>query len=1089
MSITKIHLFSKDTDAVASLRGYEYQKLKTLESWIQNGVDKNEELIYCEYEEDIFHRNTKSQAAKFRQLKLYSSNFSFSSDEIQKAIIHFFDLYTKGEYLFDDVSFIFEANSKVANSYAENDAQLLKSWFESQQDLPPELLKQCADKAKSIIGSYYDTEYAKLAKAGGITPKIDNGYALFKKLTDEDWQIFVKRITWRFDGLSVEEAITSVNENIKQLILRLPHAIEKEDVSTLTGVLYQEVSNKSIQDLPANRALSNDLLDKLILTHGTADDQWYIDIYEKYSAVEKIEYFSIGEFYEVVDAAKHCRRNKSVWKHLNKWKDLLNQYTLLEEVPVGFKRKALYEIVWLNLNPDYETYKPEGSVNEYDDRLRSYFIEMTNFRSSQDLEEALNLINIVNGTSLSGLTSITQDEVKLVIEDYYAILNEELGKAEDDNRRCSLLEFYGFINITMRKGSADSFDKTIQPLYDILPLLDNANLYNATQLSRRINQMIDLFIRFSYSKNEDVIDGLDKFSESIEPYVQKRDGNYKSGKLNIQKGVSFIKSNRKNGLLKALNYLHKAKGLFLGEETIEGYILATLNISQLYTALGLNFAAKYYALTSLWVSVHKGNKDLLKRIPQSYGLLQHIDFNQGSWLNTISNFSDFIRTKGEFDNTPYDPEHDDSIIKIFNEVTFTMHAVSILAPHMQTFLNYVQASWGDLWTDTLLPLKEKLEKEVKSEDDLKKILERKMDDLPLNDVGQKRIVQWKALGTLWQVQFDNTPTANAVGEEFCALFQIFLCEISLLEVDFHLLKSKIKIIIRVGNNFEEPIEAGSNAEPEYRIELPDLNTSDNNEINSHNRKIAQFLLYFLTQTSLLKLEEINASYVELFEKQDLVAKSFTVHSFQRMYKDFFNDKLFNADQRSSFPPVAIELNVPRDHAALSWRSDASAKYNREEALRMIKNRYKGAHKVIYLTLDRLRDNAIFKSAINRYRAEGWLDWQITLALMNFVADHKAKLETEDARDLDPEKMKAFREAFFDIIGMDEKDCYIEFDPNVFNTEEFSMQFKQLPSIVMKSWGLESNPRKPNFDSIKELLQKRFFFSTDNVEEGNLLKDI
>lgn len=1089
MSITQIHLFSKNTDAVASLRGYEYQKLKTLESWLQNGADKTDEIIYCEYEEDIFHRNTKSQAAKFRQLKLYSSNFSFSSDEIQKAIIHFFDLYTKGDYLFEDVTFIFEANSKVANSYAENDAQLLKSWFDSQDSMSPELLKECADKAKSIIGNYFDTEYARLAKSGEITPEIDAGYALFKKLTDDDWQNFVKRIKWKFDGLSVDEAITVVNENIKRLILQLPHAIEKEEVSSITGILYQEVSNKSIQDLPGNRLLNNDLLDKLILRHGTADDQWYIDIYEKYSAVEKIEYFSIGEFYEVVDAAQHCRRNKSVWKHIDKWKDLLNQYTLYEDAPMGFKRKALYEIVWLNLNPDYETYKPEGSVNEYDDRLRSYFVEMTDFRSSQELEEALNLINIVNGTSMTGLTSITKDEVKLIVEEYYGILNEELGKAKDDNRKCSLLEFYGFINITTRKGSAAPFEKTIQPLYDILPLLDSANLYNASQLSRRINQMIDLFIRFSYSKNEDVIDGLDKFSESIEPYVQKRDGNYKNGKLNIQKGVSFIKSNRKNGLLKALNYLHKAKDLFLGEETIEGYILATLNISQLYTALGLNFAAKYYALTSLWVSAHKGNKDLLKRIPQSFGLLQHIDFSQGSWLNTIASFSDFIRTKGEFDNTPYDPERDDSIIKIFNEVTFTMHAISVLAPHMQTFLNYVQISWGDLWTETLLPLKEQLEKEIKSEDELKKILEHKMDDLPLNDVGQKRTVQWKALGTLWQVHFDNTPTANAVAEEFCALFQIFLCEISLLEVDFHLLKSKIKITISVGNNFDEPKEAGSNEEPEYIIELPELDTSDNKEINNHNRKIAQTLLYFLTQTSLLKLEELNASYVELFEKQNLVAKSFTVHSFQRMYKDFFNDKLFNSDQRRSFLPVPIDLNVPQDHPALTWRGDASAKYNQEDALKMIKNRYKGAYKVIHLTLDRLKGNVTFKSAINKYRAEGWLDWQITLALMNFIADYKAKLRTEDARDLDPKKIKEYGEACLDVINMDEKDCYIEFDPDVFNTSEFAMQFKHLPSIVMKSWGLESSTRKPNFDAIKELLQKRFFFSMDNVEEGNLLKDI
>src|SRR4051812_10912610 len=111
MSITKLHIFQKNTDAVASIRGYEFQKLKTLEVWLENGISQNEELIYCEYEEDIFQRNAGTQTSKFRQIKLYSSNFSFATEEIQKALIHFFSLFTKADYLFDTVQFVFEANS------------------------------------------------------------------------------------------------------------------------------------------------------------------------------------------------------------------------------------------------------------------------------------------------------------------------------------------------------------------------------------------------------------------------------------------------------------------------------------------------------------------------------------------------------------------------------------------------------------------------------------------------------------------------------------------------------------------------------------------------------------------------------------------------------------------------------------------------------------------------------------------------------------------------------------------------------------------------------------------------------------------
>ena len=220
-SITKIHLFSKNTDAVASMRGYEFQKLKTLEAWIDASVNKTDEVIYCEYEEDIFHRSEKSQTSKFRQVKLYSKNFSFASDEIRKAIIHFFDLYTKAEHLFDDVSFTFEANSRVAGSYADNDAELLRVWYESQEKMNEGLKQKCGEKVKTIVADYFSEEYAKAEKYGKITPEIESGYKLFKVLGDGDWQTFISKIKWFFDGLSVEDAVRNVYDNIKALILRL----------------------------------------------------------------------------------------------------------------------------------------------------------------------------------------------------------------------------------------------------------------------------------------------------------------------------------------------------------------------------------------------------------------------------------------------------------------------------------------------------------------------------------------------------------------------------------------------------------------------------------------------------------------------------------------------------------------------------------------------------------------------------------------------------------------------------------------------------------------------------------------------------
>ena len=54
MSISKLHIFSKNTDANASLRGYQYQILKTLETWLSNFILGVDEEIFCDFEDDIF---------------------------------------------------------------------------------------------------------------------------------------------------------------------------------------------------------------------------------------------------------------------------------------------------------------------------------------------------------------------------------------------------------------------------------------------------------------------------------------------------------------------------------------------------------------------------------------------------------------------------------------------------------------------------------------------------------------------------------------------------------------------------------------------------------------------------------------------------------------------------------------------------------------------------------------------------------------------------------------------------------------------------------------------------------------------------
>lgn len=54
MSLHKLFLFTKDTNASATEKGFQYQKLKTLKTWIENRINKEDEVICCDYVGDFF---------------------------------------------------------------------------------------------------------------------------------------------------------------------------------------------------------------------------------------------------------------------------------------------------------------------------------------------------------------------------------------------------------------------------------------------------------------------------------------------------------------------------------------------------------------------------------------------------------------------------------------------------------------------------------------------------------------------------------------------------------------------------------------------------------------------------------------------------------------------------------------------------------------------------------------------------------------------------------------------------------------------------------------------------------------------------
>ena len=1106
MSIAKLYLFKKDTDASASMRGYQYQVFKTLETWLDNYLTDVDDEIYCDYEEDIFQHNELTQAAIFRQLKLYSSNFSFKSDEIRKAIAHFFMLHVKTDYADKNKEFVFEANSRIADFREGNKTDLLRQWVANQADLPDALLTECSKEVKAIVADYVQTRSKDLTEQ--LTKRLEKSVddqqqllaihaeeqvlqealAIFGQLTDADWDVFTRNIKWQFEDVAPDVAFANTISHIEQQIAALPFDIPTGRQQGLFGVLCKRVVIKASEQDPQNRKLIREELTGLILQSGTEEEQWYQEVFAKWTEIGSPIDFRIGEFYEVLKAVKFCRWSKTLVDHDGFWAGLLDWYIMhLSERP-AFKKNAIYERLMLQLRPMEYLAPPTGDLFGHEDQLRAYFSDFSGITEPADFEDNQSLLFIALATAALEKSALSMEEATEWLRQYNERLDEKIAGTSNPSELCRLLESKFSLRFIAsgEQRTEEKIAKILAPLEDLLLHLNGSALYNATQLSGRLHKYIELLIEQDAEKHEPFIEALREYVNRLDEFVEKKVGAHQAARKRIAEGVKYLQTTSPTSLLKALTSFHEAKDRWLQAETFEGYALALLNIAQVYSALGMNMAAKYYALWAAWVSVHKGSRDLVKRIAQGYGIAFHADFKQGAWMSALLDFERFILARHQFDTEPLDAEEAEMPRKVLANYGLLLYAAPILAPQLNVLVEAKLTDAGYLREEYLAPVIQMLQDELPAPK-LQEALALNLTDSPLYDLGPERFIRFQALGIDWTVSFQNTYQLTALGEDFCALLQILLAEIALSKVDFHLTKGTVDITLEVSEQITPPEQLRNNIQYAWQVFVQQVESTDQEVVKMGVAQVTSTLMSILQEISLLPAEEFKAAFFGLFEKNKLAAKTLQATSYQRMYRLLFPELPYQETQRHAFTSVAGISGLPAENEVMPWRADISAKYRATDIQTHIDNRFTGTHHNIYITLGNLKKQTGYAGWLQSLRADGWQDWQIVLAMMNFMVGYKVNLAIANKNfATDEDRFQAMKTEFARIARLDEKDCMVQFPLEAFHMSEFKHHLKTVLISALPSFGLESKSRFPNFNAVKEFLQIRFNMLHDTNDAHNPL---
>ncbi|TPG64632.1 hypothetical protein [Hymenobacter nivis] len=1107
MSIAKLYLFNKNTDASAAMRGYQYQVFKTLETWLDNFLNSRDETIYCDYEEDIFQHDEVTQAARFRQLKLYSSNFSFSSEEIKKALAHFFMLHVKTDHAAKDKEFVFEANSRVADFREGNQADLLRRWVADQEAMPDALLGECAKQVKTVVSKFIQDRAQELEdqlaerekKSAGDADKLlqiqneqhtlQEALAVFHRLTDGDWDAFTRSIKWQFEGVAPADAFAGTIRRIEEQIAELPFDIPQARQEGMFGVLCKRVVIKASESEPENRTLIGEELRGLILENGTEEEQWYQEVFTKWSQARQPDDFRLGEFYEVLKAVKFCRWSKNLMSHDAFWFILLDWYIAHLAGQPGLRKSAIYERVMLQLRPMEYLTPPSGDLMGSEGFVREYFQDLTPSTDITDFENTQSLLMIVWAVVGMGKAALEPTEVAEWQRQHNELMEQQFAQTANPAERCRLLEsrFNRLFVVHSRARTEEIVAELLAPLEELYSQVKTATLYDASQLSSRLHTLIKLLIQVDETENELVIEALRDYVRRLDKeVVQEKKGAHQAARQLVAEGMEYLKSSNRTALLKALRDFHDAKDRWLQAETFEGYTLALLNIAQVYSAMDMHFAAKYYGLWAAWVSWQKGSRELLKRIAQGYGMAFHADFTQGAWFSALLDFEFYIMTRHEFDTQPLDAEEAEMPRKIITDYGFILYAAPVLAPHLQALAQAKLTATGYLKEDYLDELLAMLQTEL-PEPKLREGLVRNFTDAPLSDMGSERTIRFHALGMEWHVHFLNNYELTALGEEFCAMLQILLAEIALSKADFHLPQGIVDITLELTTDVRPPEQLLEDQKSKWKVFVQHVESTDFEVVKLGIAWVTIALRSILHDISLLPVKEFDEAFWGLFSQGNLASKSMQVTSYQRMYRSMFSKESFDDLFRHLFSPVEAVPGFPNENAAMQLKAGLSKKYNQADALRLVAKRFKKVTRNLHVTLARLKQDAGFGPWLEGLRSEGWQDWMILWAMMTFMVNYKAQKAIEGRQFASgEEEQKALAVEFRRIIELDEIQAPGIFPLQAFQSRGFKRTLSHTPIAVLESFGLENKARVPNPKAVKKFLDERFNVQVDNDDEHNPL---
>jgi len=766
-----------------------------------------------------------------------------------------------------------------------------------------------------------------------------------------------------------------------------------------------------------------------------------------------------ADFSTLKAAGRHALSSEELTQDVPFWLGLLESFIVSESNEV-LKRRSIYEVAYLSL-------KSMRTLVGQEDRLREYFAGVFQLANPAELEDAAAMMNYCAVVACQGGSTLTVEEVSSWRRSLIDSVEKELKRETTTNTLCLLLDLRGYLSM-----SIDPLNVAQPRLEDAIgwwgKLLNDvgaAPLYPLERLADRLTEFLKIF---------DEPAGYAKFAQRLDTLLAKRSGNFVAAQKCFDRAEALYE---KRNLRGAINQLHQSKAKWFAAETLQHSLKSILFISHCYSELGLQLAAKYYALAAGYMALRANDPNILALSSAALATAAEYDYLLGAWCGFTELADIYLRAQIAFRDDPKNIERHNELQRTVLHTVILRSVTQKTAPELLPFVDQKIECWGiEDWVNDLRPQIEP-NWENRTIPETWEVIGEQLNGVPFSDVGNTREVSWAALGVIWTVRWRNDYSTTIAAEQFIAVIQILLADIA--DVDLCLLKTTVDIELSLSIGDQVVMKPQpSNEGRKWEITLPTSTADDDVQRQQAQQVGFEAASSILYEISLIPEEQYSRALNNHF-RSGLQSKIMVVQSYATVYKAFIPEDFFEqSDRKSKKRPMSPQPVRPFEAGDLGWRGGPGPGYSQSKAEKMLKARYSGAVAPIRKTLQRLLSDVAFRGVLERLRVEGWLDWHILNAISIIAVNYRV-LHTHATQ----KSEEAVDRLYNELIKSEEPEGVVPISE--FSEDAMRRAISGSMIHTLRLLDLECRQMTPDLKAIDHFLRFRYKYWIDDIAHDEI----